>query len=70
MLKFLKDKLEARSLARKQLAVACELQAVFDARLRLNAHEVYLTRYAAQLRMREVNSLVTARRAQREQARA
>jgi hypothetical protein len=68
MLKFLKDKLAARSLARKQLAVARELQAVFDARLRLNAHELYLTRYAAQLRMLEINSLVSARRTHQEQA--
>ena len=61
MIKFLKYKLAACSLARKQHEVARELQAVFDTRAALIQHEAYLMRYSAHLAVKELDLNVTSR---------
>lgn len=62
MIQFLKHKLAARSLARKQQAAAAELQAIFDTRAALLEREQYLMRFAGRLAVREVEQSIAARK--------
>jgi hypothetical protein len=70
MIKFLKHKLAAHSLASKQKAAAAELQAIFNTREELLAREQFLMRYSAGLAVREVEHAITARRNARQQVQA
>lgn len=64
MFRRLKEKLEAHTLRKEQMQVARELQAIFDQRNALMAHENYLMRYSKKLAVKEFEMNITARRNQ------
>jgi hypothetical protein len=64
MFRHLKEKFAAHSLRQEQIQVARELQAIFDQRNQLIAHENYLMRYSKKLAVKEFEMNITARRNQ------